>query len=139
MSKFGGCYVQVEYLNVTGMNNKDTLENVLELFKTKVAKISYFLFLHYWWLLKDLLKWADRFNAKKINTHQAISTEVFEAKLDCVDMEGSGRGGLEATGSVHAGRTFKRPIGIHITKEQYKQGKLREFAIWAQTVIKDLQ
>jgi uncharacterized membrane protein YqiK len=32
-------------------------------------------------------------------------------------MEGFGGGGLEAAGSVHAGRTFKRPVGNHITKE----------------------
>jgi hypothetical protein len=81
MSKFGGCYIQVERLNVTGMNNKDTLEKVLELFKIKAAKNSDFLFVHYWWLLKDSLKWANRFGTKKIYTHQAISTEVFEVRL----------------------------------------------------------
>lgn len=135
VSKFGGCYAQVERLNVSGTNAEDTLEKALELYKIKAAKNSDFLFLHCWWLLKDAPKWADGFGgAKKTTpTKRSRAAEGSDQESDCVDMEAPvGGGGPEAAGSAGAGRTFKRPMGNRIAKEEHKQDKLRELAIRAQ-------
>jgi hypothetical protein len=123
VSKFGGCYAQVERLNMSGTNAEDTLEKALELYKIKAAKNSDFLFLHCWWLLKDAPKWADGFGgAKKTTpTKRSRAAEGSDQESDCVDMEVPvGGGGPEAAGSAGAGRTFKRPMGNRIAKEEHK-------------------
>ena len=135
VSKFGGCYTQVERLNMSGTNSEDTLEKALELYKIKAPKNSDFMFLHCWWLMKDPPKWADGQGRAKKTTPTKRSRAVggLDPESDCVDMEApSTRGGPERVGSTRAGRTFNRPMGNRIAKEGYKEGKSHDLAMRVQ-------
>ena len=100
MTKFGRCYAQVGWLNVSGTNTKDTFEKGLKLYKIKVPKNPDFLFLHYWWLLKDAPKRADG-GAKKITVTKRPDTVVgLDGECDCVDIETPQGGSEEAGHSV---------------------------------------
>ncbi|KAG0572072.1 hypothetical protein KC19_VG065600 [Ceratodon purpureus] len=118
VSKFGGCYAQVERLNVSGTNTDNTLEKALDLYKIKAAKNSDFQFLHCWWVLKDSPKWAD--GAKTTTpAKRARAAEGSDQESYCGDIEALVRG-PEAVGSAGADRTFKRPMGNRIAKENHK-------------------
>lgn len=131
VSKFCGCYAQVERLNASGQSNDDILERALDLYKLKAPKNQSFLFLHCWWVLKDVPRWAEGPAKQMTSSKRKDSTS--DADSDCVEMDVPQSGvAQEPVGSIGVGRRLKRPVGSRIAKEENKSQKLRELAIRAQ-------
>jgi hypothetical protein len=55
ISKFVHCHGFVDALNKLGISIKNTLQDALELYKSKHPKQQSFILIHYWLLWKDVL------------------------------------------------------------------------------------
>ena len=59
VSKFARVHSQVENLRRSGVCKSDVLAEALELYKMKHPKSHNFTFLHCWYLLRNVPRWAD--------------------------------------------------------------------------------
>jgi hypothetical protein len=59
-SKFAHYHGFVDALNELGISIKNTLQDALELYKSKHPKQQSFILIHYWLFWKDALYWVDR-------------------------------------------------------------------------------
>jgi hypothetical protein len=59
VGKFIGAYNQIKRLNKSGTKEADIIRMAKDLYRTKTAKNTEFMFEHCWELVKDFPRWAD--------------------------------------------------------------------------------
>jgi hypothetical protein len=128
--RFVGIYAQVVKLNKSGSSLADTLKKANDLYKAKHAKGCDFIFHHCWVILKDYPKWADGWTqVKPPTTKRKAATS--DLKSDCFVLEGGNV--LAGVVSMEDQRIFTgRPRGTKAAKEDQRQTKVREAALFAQ-------
>jgi hypothetical protein len=132
VSKFVGVHLQVENLRRSGVSESDILTEALDLYKLKHPKGHAFTFLHCWYLLRKVPKWADG-----SITECKKSSRVPAQGRRCREMPPYSDPESECaspnpTVSEVVGNKHLRPQGNKATKEEHKNQKMRDVAIRAQ-------
>lgn len=127
VAKFIGNYKVAVALCQSGTSSHDVLQKALELYKSKHPKNQSFVFIHCWFLLKDIPHWADPLDEGKRTTPLKRTINV--------DQDSSTQREIvpDAPATLNIGESsFKRPQGSKTSKEEQRSMKLKENALWAQ-------
>jgi hypothetical protein len=134
VSKFAGVHSQVENLRRSGVSEGDVLSEALELYKLKHPKGHNFTFLHCWYLLRNVPRWADGSvtecrRSPRLHVHGRSCTEMppsSEPESDCASPDPPTRQAV--------GKKYFRPQGNRAAKEEHKNQKIRDATIRVQLV-----
>ena len=135
VGKFIGAYNQVKRLNKSGTKEADIIWLAKELYRTKSAKNTEFMFEHCWELVKDFPRWADGVSPSRQTTP---SRRVYGSS-DQMSQSGSQVdtqkfvSGVEITGEATTTMAFTAsPGGTKSAKEGQRVDKVHERAALTQ-------
>lgn len=125
VAKFIGNYKVAVALCQSGTSSHDVLQKALELYKSKHPKNQSFVFIHCWFLLKDIPHWAEPLDEGKRTTPlKRLVDQDSSCQRELVPTEAP---------TLNIGESsFKRPQGSKTSKEEQRAMKLKESALWAQ-------
>ena len=133
VGKFIGAYNQVKRLNRSGSKEADIIRMAKDLYRSKSAKNTEFMFEHCWELVKDFPRWADGVSPSRQTTpsrrvsgssdHESQSGSQVDTQKSVSPVETTG----EATTIMAA-----RPTGTKAAKDAQRGDKVHEIAALTQ-------
>jgi hypothetical protein len=135
VSKFVGVHSQVESLRRSGVSESDILGEALELYKLKHPKGHSFTFLHCWYLLRNVPRWADG-SATECRKSQRMAAQVSSREVPICNEPESDCASIDPPLRQAVGTQRLRPQGNRAAKEEHKNQKLRDATIRAQLAAK---
>jgi hypothetical protein len=132
VSKFAGVHSQVQNLRRSGVSESDMLSESLELYKQKHPKGHSFTYLHCWYFLREVPRWAEgsATECRKSSRVRAQGRGVREMP-HFSDLE-SECASVDPPSSVAVGKQLLRPQGNRAAKEEHKNQKLRDADVHVQ-------
>ena len=135
VGKFIGAYNQIKRLNKSGSKESDIIRMAKDLYRTKTAKNTEFMFEHCWELVKDFPRWADGVSPSRQTTpsrrvsgssdHESVSG----SQLDTQNVVSP----VNTTGEATTSMTFReRPGGTKAAKDAQRADKVHERATLTQ-------
>ena len=133
LGKFIGVFQQVQSLHPSGRSAADLLQMSRDLWRTKSAKNTDFMFEHCWLLVKDFPRWADGWSAGKSITPQKRSS-------GSLSQEPTESGSIieESTGEEVRPFFRSRPTGSKAAKTAQRLEKTKEGAGYAQAAAQKI-
>jgi hypothetical protein len=135
VGKFIGAYNQIKRLNKSGSKESDIIRMAKDLYRTKTAKNTEFMFEHCWELVKDFPRWADGVSPSR----QTTPSRRVSGSSDHESQSGSqldiqnGVSAVDTTGEATTSMTFKeRPVGTKAAKDAQRADKVHERAALTQ-------
>lgn len=134
MAKFCGNYGTLIALNESGTSSEDTLQKVLELFKSKHPKQNgTFVFIDCWLIFKDMPRWLEtREESKKVMLMKSKMLMVV-GTFDSLDEFLEIGIGIKHEDDYNEHKVLKRPQGSHVMKDKLKNHAMRDCALKTQT------
>ena len=131
VGKFIGAYNQIKWLNKSGTKEADIIRMAKDLYRTKTAKNTEFMFEHRWELVKDFPRWADGISPSQ----QTTPSRRLSGSSDHESNSGSQ---VDTQKSVSAGEATtstpfpSRPGGTKAAKDGLRADKFHERAALTQ-------
>ena len=120
-------------LRRSGVSESDILAEALELYKLKHLKGHSFTFLHCWYLLRNVPRWANG-SATECRKSQRMAAQVSSREVPICSEPKSECASIDPPFKQAVGIQRLRPQGNRATKEEYKNQKLKDATIRAQLV-----
>ena len=134
VAKFVGVYGSVYKLRESGSSLEDVLLQALEVYKLKTSKGTGFPFIHAWKILKEVPRWAEtREEARKYDCASAMKRATTTEGLEPGSVERvAEEQGLSGVVEDARFKRLKRPGGCRAAKEEQRQDKVKESALYKQ-------